>query len=491
MKRTLLSRRAALRGLAGAAVALPLLETMGVARAQAAVYPNRFAVFFGGHSLGADGAESALNSFAPTKLGRGYDLTPALAPLGTLGVQNEVSVVSNLKIPWAGGGAVPLGGRDNGFHGGVCSPLLSGVRSTASVAICNGPTSDQLVAAALGGATTFKSLAFRAQVSRYAPFDNPSGNAGVMSYRANPAGGAPLPLLPETSPAAAFKALFFNFNSGLTPAQAARRNFLLRARVSVLDLVSEDTARLVPTLGSEDRLRLQRHLDEIRDLERRVSATPPAMAGACQSPGDPGPDPMIGADGTDLNMDQRLEFTANSGYSNEDARARVFCDLIQMAFACDLTRVATLMISQFASAMNAFQFTGVLSDVHFISHGRDGAGSTFELCSKSVAWHVKHFAYLVAKLKGTPEGGGTLLDRCALVYLCEGGRGTDPVGSPGSHSTENMGLLVAGGAGGLKQGKHINGAGRHPAQALVSAINAVGVAGGVGEVQPNLPELFT
>jgi hypothetical protein len=163
-----------------------------------------------------------------------------------------------------------------------------------------------------------------------------------------------------------------------------------------------------------------------------------------------------------------------------------------MAFACDQSRVASLMLTEFASAMNVQPFAGFAADVHYVSHGRDGLGGTLELCSKVVSWHVQQFGYLVSRLKATPDGAGTLLDSTALVYVCEGGWGTDATGaSPGSHSTENMGALIAGRAGGLKPGKHVAGAGRHPAQVIASAMNAVGVAGNLGEVQGNIPELFT
>jgi hypothetical protein len=488
MFRAPLSRRTLLRG-AGVAIGLPMLEAMIPTRARAqSASPQRYVVMFGGHSLGCDGTT---NAFAPNAVGPGYDLSPALTPLGDLSVQNDVSVISGLKVPWAGGGAVPAGGRPNDFHVNASGPLLCGVRASGALT-CNGPTSDQLVAAAIAGSTTFKSLVFRAQPVHYAPFDFPGVEAGFMSYQANPAGGAPLGIQPVVSPQAAFNSLFSGITTGLTPDQIARKNLLLRGKVSVLDLVGGETQRLVPKLGVADQLRISRHLDEIRELERRISAMPPAVAGSCQKPTDPGMDPPVGADDTDTNNDQRLEFPGTAGTSNEDLRARVFCDLITMAFACDQSRVASLMLTEFASAMNVQPFAGFAADVHFVSHGRDGLGGTVELNGKVVSWHVKQFAYLVSRLKATPDGAGTLLDNSALVYVCEGGWGTDATGgTPGSHSTENMGALIAGRAGGLKPGKHVAGAGRHPGQVIASAMNAVGVPGNLGEVQGNIPELFT
>jgi hypothetical protein len=53
-------------------------------------------------------------------------------------------------------------------------------------------------------------------------------------------------------------------------------------------------------------------------------------------------------------------------------------------------------------------------------------------------------------------------------------------------------LLIAGRAGGLEPRKHVVAAGKHPAQVVLSAMNAVGLtAGALGEVSGNIPELFT
>src|SRR4051812_39902940 len=103
MGRFKVSRRAVLRGAAGLAVPLPLLEIMldsSKTLAQTAP-PNRYVLCFDGQSLGADN-DPLHNDYVPNTLGFGYDLKTALAPLaGFNSVQNEISVVSGLKIPTA------------------------------------------------------------------------------------------------------------------------------------------------------------------------------------------------------------------------------------------------------------------------------------------------------------------------------------------------------------------------------------------------------
>jgi hypothetical protein len=98
---------------------------------------------------------------------------------------------------------------------------------------------------------------------------------------------------------------------------------------------------------------------------------------------------------------------------------------------------------------------------------------------------MKHFAYLIGKLRDTPEGGGSLLDNVALVFLHEGGHGLDTATGErnSTHSTENMAALIAGRAGGLRGGLHVAATGKHPANVLITAMNAVGVGGTtLGEV---------
>ena len=92
------------------------------------------------------------------------------------------------------------------------------------------------------------------------------------------------------------------------------------------------------------------------------------------------------------------------------------------------------------------------------------------------------------------DNGGSLLDSCAMVFLIEGGfrSGTGSVPGGQSHTTENMACLVAGGAGGLRQGEHVVAPdGSHPANVLVTLMNAVGVStSALGDVQGTIPGLL-
>lgn len=485
MSRTRLSRRALLRGAGGVALALPFLEGMlrNSAHAQSMI-PKRYVVCFGGQSMGADN-DPLDNVFAPTTVGPNYDLKTGTLPLGP--VKNDVSIISNLHIPRpydvGGGTAVPAGGARDEFHVSTLSPLLSGMRADADT-YSTGVTSDQILAAEIAGNTTFKSLIYRVQAAWYLQVSAPYGRESI-SYRPNPNGGKPIQIQPVVSPSQAYGQLFSNFTPpNADPAAAAAANRELRMRKSVVDLVKGDTERLIPTLGRADQVRISRHLDELRDLETRINAIPPVQAGTCQKPVDPGADPALGGNQGDT-------FDQNLGYSGENERATVFADLIHMALACDLTRVVSLQYTMFQSHLNMYPLIQEPNDLHEIGHS--GAGTA--AMAKGHAWHMRHWAYLINKLKNTPEGNGTMLDNTVLVFVFEGGHGFDPSATKqySSHSTEKMIALVAGGtAGGHKPGKHIVTNKAHPASVLISAMKMAGYSGNsLGEVTGDIPQLFT
>lgn len=503
-----LNRRTFLRGVGGAAIGLPVLECMldtnGEALAQGmGTIPKRYAMLFAGMALGGDGWEEDRQMIAgtrtqeaghfivPAQTGTGYSLTTPLMPLANL--TSDFSVLSNLRIPWSSSSAeaaeVPEGGAFRGFHGGGKGPLLSGMRSLSESFVCRGPTSDQVLAQQIGMGTRFNSLVYRAQPSWYL---NGSSYAGrqYVSYR-----GDADRIEALDGPEVAFGVLFNGFEPG-GAAEAARFDFNKRAKLSVLDAILDKRQRLLNRVGTADRTRLDRHFEEIYALEQRVRAVPPISSGECRILPSPGPDPAIGGDNAGLGSE---EIATNTGYSGEAIRARLLADLIHMAFVCDLSRVATLQITVFQSHMNVSQISAdfglpIRSDLHEVGHNGDATTRGQLPVSMLLRWHIEVYAYLLAKMKATPEGAGTLLDNSAVLFLPEAGHGTqlNDASSPfATHSVERMMMLIAGRAGGLRPGQHVDGQNAHPARGLISAMQACGYTGDrLGEVTGNIPQLF-
>jgi hypothetical protein len=462
MSRFKISRRQLLRGAGGVALALPLLEAMQSDKvASAAPTPTRYILLFGGVSIGD---ESGGQLVVPSSSGAfSGPLPPGLAPLEPF--KKELSIVSGLSIP-AGNGAgnTPPGGRYGraSFHDESVGPLLSGMRSPNDINInqAQGQSSDFVVAKQIAAGTAFSQLAIRVQAASY------GGHVVPVSYK-----GKQSPIDPYSSPAGLYQALFGSFvppdENGM-PDQAAQ--IAAAKRGSVLDLVRGDAKRLIDRVGAHDKQRLEAYLEALDELRKKVEVVDPGpVTSVCEKP-----DPVGPSDG------------AGGSYGGEDKRAEVFVDLLHMALACDLTRVASVAISEPMSMMVVpADITGIPSnqnkDLHELSHS-----STLQNHARGFAWHTKHLARLLEKLKNTPDGAGTFLDSTVVVYVTEGGSGQ---GAP--HNTEGMAVLVAGGKGMIRQGEHIAAQGSHPVQVLVSAMNAVGVpATGLGEVQGNIPALL-
>jgi hypothetical protein len=502
-----LSRRSLLRGLGGVAISLPTLECMlntnGTAYAQSgAPVPQRYAMLFAGQSLGGDGWERDKNQvagrrytegghfIAPASAGANWEMTTPLTPLKDL--RPDFSIVSGMAIPFSKtsveASAVPEGGAFREFHGGGAGPLLCGTRSESGSFVCRSITSDQVVAQL--HKTPTPSLVLRAQPVWYLSGSSFSGRQ-YISY-----GEGGQRIEAQSSPQIAFNSLFSGFKpSG--QAELDKFNFAQRARKSVLDVVLEKQKRLLGKVSAGDRVRLERHFDELRALELRVSALPPTTGGACMLPAAYAADPTVGGNNAGSGSDT---IATNTGYSDEDTRAKLMADLIYMAFVCDLTRVATLQITCFQSHMNVFKISEsmglpIRADQHEAGHNGDANNRGQLPVSTVLKWHVSIYAQLVAKLKSVNEGGASLLDQCALLFVPEGGHGlqlNDATSLWQTHSVEDMVMLVAGRAGGLKPGKHIKANGVHPVRCLISAMRAAGVKGDkLGEVSGTLPELFT
>lgn len=490
MSRFSLDRRTFLRGLGGIVVGLPALEIMHPARGSAAPTgprPKRFVMSYAAVSIGRDnyGSDMTKNMVVPVATGKAYEVTRGLKALTDLGIKDDVSIVSGLLLPFrekTDTGPIPPGGRNWEFHFNTIGPQVSGMRGPETRnGKPMGETADMIAAKALGK-TDHPFLAYRVQPKSYEGGNDIGGDHGAQSWIKN-AAGALSRVDPISSPRLAFESLFTDPTLGMsTEAELKKAQFYLRQRRSALDFVANDAKRLLGKVGSEDRVRLEKHFAEVRALEQRLGTTV-TVGGDCKMPTKPGADPPFG--GAIIGT----TYSEMQGYSNEDQRAEDLADIIAMAFACDMTRVASFMITVWKCYMNAYPYGGWKSDMHELTHG----AGPMESVGDSVSWSLKQWGRLVKKLKEKKDLDGTpLLDHTAMVLVLEGGHGWDPEGPKGqsAHSTENMVAFVAGRAGGLKGGEHIVAKNKHPAQVMASALNAVGVAGDLGEVKGNIPELF-
>jgi hypothetical protein len=470
-----------LRGTGGIALSLPFLEIMDVpkARAQGATSPpRRFVTMYAGVNSGPP------DQIRPSTLGKGFALTAPLTALGP--VKDSFSIVTGLRLPEKGAGG--WGSQGNDWHGSSLGPLVSGVAATGTCprgncghgdAVARGVTSDQVVANAIAGNTALKSLELRVQPDVYRENDN---TYGVMSYKMG-ANNRLVANQPYASPRLAWQALVSGFvppNGMEDPALATLR----RQRLSVLDTVKAQSTRLMARLGKSDANRMQRHFDELRDLELRISTQQiPVLASECKALADPGADPPTRF------VDYGNQF-GPAGYSSENVRGPLMMDLAHMALTCDRTRVISVLLSysqSFVATLPMFNISGG-GDFHGVLHEGNAQKNAVV-----IGWHVQQMASLANKLKNTPEmgsdGGTNILDRTVFVLQFEGGwMNGDP------HSGESMAALIGGGTVGtrkLNQGQHVVAQGKHPVAVNISAMRYAVNADitTLGEVQGGIDSL--
>lgn len=510
MKPLRLSRRAVLRGAGGAAIALPCLEIMGDRKAHAAP-PVRYLVTFAGVSTGTDrdGPKFVVPTMPGLDYGAALDRSGgahALDPVMKAGLGGEITVVSNLRLP-RGAGAAHWNER---WHAPTMRPLLTGMSSTGGKVDLTSPTSDVLASERLGGGTRFPHLALRAQPRRYRSSEASLANAIMGRLSANARG----PVEPFVDPGQVFSQLFGTAGAPAPapapapgmPGPAPKPDLGPMKERAVVDTVLARAQRLHQRLGAWDRRRLDQHLTEIQEVQRRLgglASTPPVVSpGTPTTPTNPAtPQPGAGcAMPTRPNTTFPETVTERTGWSNETLRAQLMNDLMYLALACDLTRAASLMYT-FAQSfvaltpMLGYKVSGdIEGDVHEVHHGAGNATDH----ARVWAWHVGHWVYLLEKLKGTAEPNGTLLDNCMVVFLTEGGYGSEAGGAMQdrlnddftSHSGNNMLVMLAGRAGGRLSPKgHLDGGRAHPTQVVLSAMQALGVPGPLGEITQGLPGL--
>ncbi len=122
-------------------------------------------------------------------------------------------------------------------------------------------------------------------------------------------------------------------------------------------------------------------------------------------------------------------------------------DLMALALQTNSTRVLTFMFTN-AGSNRSYKEIGVREGHHNLSHhGNDSKKQ--EQIAKINQYHVSLLAYFIDKLASTPEGNGTLLDNCMVMY----GSG---IGDGNRHNHDNLPIVLLGrGGGSIKPGRHL------------------------------------
>jgi hypothetical protein len=397
------SRRLFLGG-AGAAIALPFLESLRGPRARGAdaQVPKRFLAYYLPCGI-------VMSRYTPAATGPGWAATPVLQPLDTPILRPKLSILTGLDNR-------PGRSDGGGDHAAGTGAFLTctHVRKTAGTDISNNISLDQILAPKLSEGLSYPSLELGTDGG--ASVGDCDTGYSCAYARSISWANATTPLPKQTSPRALFDRLFAGYDPDATAADVARRQLY---RTSVLDSAVGDASSLRTKLGKTDQAKLDEYLTSVRALEDRV-ATPPRV---CQ----PGTRP-----------NDNLTFAE---------RSRAMSDLMVVAFQCDLTRVITFMLGNAGSGATHPQ-VGVTESHHELSHHMMNVAN-YDKLELIERWEFGELAYLLDRLNTIEDAPGVpVLDN--TIAFC-----SSEIEDGDAHRHTNLPVVIAGGGGGtLVQGTH-------------------------------------
>jgi len=424
MSRTI-RRRVFLAGGAGCVIALPLFESLS--RAQAPSSPARFIAYvqpFGclgeyfWPGMPAFDVNSGQIADYPCS-GRtalndpNFQMSPILKPLEAF--KQDLVVVEGLENAF-------------GNHDAYCA-MLTGMPAINPVTggddgdlVGDGISIDHELARHIGKDTRYPSL----QLGVFT--GDGTGSKGAASWSA-----ARQAAPPQQIPHLVWEKLFADVGGDPAAADQVRQE-----NASVLDFAISQATSIQARLGQTDRERLDQYLTAFRGVEQNIGKL--ALAG-CQKPAEP------------LTCDKENP-TQCEAYFHLDLMPKLVAaqfDLLAMALACDLTRVASFQMSVEGNDL-VFPWTGNTGGGwHALSHlGPSQGPANAEWIKqaqeyvKTAIWNTEQLALLAQRLKDFGVYDNTL-----VLY-------TQTMGNAQVHHSVNCPNLTLGNVNGaLKPGRHV------------------------------------
>jgi Protein of unknown function (DUF1552) len=414
-------RRTFLRGM-GATVALPFLDAMvpaGRTVAQAATSDRtRLVCIEEVHGLaGCNNWGATKHLFAPETTGRGFALVPD-NPFSKLeSFREHMTIVSNTDVRNAEAFLLPEIGGDH-FRSSAVFLTQSHPKQTNGSDLWAGTSLDQMYAKRFGQATPMPSMQFCIENLDQAggcTYNYSCAYTDTISW-ASP--NEPLPMIRD--PRVAFDMLF---GSGATAEdRAARRD----TRRSILDWIGGEVERVRRQVGSTDRTRLDRYLDNVREIERRIQAV----------------------EAQNRSGEKRELPEAPAGVPDSfTEHMKLMFDIQVLALQTDMTRITSFKTGRDAQN-RVFPECESNQPFHPASHhgGREERIMEF---NKICKFRVGQMAYFLDRMKNTMDGDASLLDKTLIIW-------GSPMADPNIHNHRRCPLVLFGHAnGGLKGNLHL------------------------------------
>jgi hypothetical protein len=433
-----LDRRTFLKGVS-TGIALPLLDAMLPAFASSdAGRRTRLICIEEVHGLpGCTKWGIEQNLFAPATTGRDFELA-ADNTLKVLELWREtMTIVSNTDVRMAEAHHPSEVGADH-FRSTATFLTQAHPKQTQASDIHCGTSLDQLHAQKYGQESLMPSMQLGIE-----PTDK-GGGCGYnysCAYTDSVSWTSPTEPLPMIrNPRTAFDLLFGA--GGTEHERQARR----RMHASILDWVADDIASMKAELGAEDLHRMDRYLESIREIERRIQLveTNNASGKQRQLPGAPPGVP-----------------------DSFSEHVKLMYDLQVLAFEADVTRVTSFKLGRDASN-RVLPESGSAKGFHPSSHHGDNIEAIREF-NTICQYRMAQTAYFVERMAAATDGDASLLDQSLIIW-------GSPMGDANVHNHRRCPLVFLGGANGAHDGgMHVRAEDGTPmANAMLTILNRLG-----------------
>ena len=427
------TRRSLLRGaIQGSTVVmgLPILESFlnsnGTAFADGTELPPCFGSWFFGLGL-------TPGRWQPEVIGSNYELPEHVAALQP--IKEKLNIFSGLQIF--------LDGKVNQNHISGAQGQMTGVvtRSAADY----DESFDAVIDKQFGASARFRTLEVACD-----------GNASSGWTARGRNGKTPC----QISPLELYRRIYGD--GFIDPNQADfAPNPEVMVRHSVLSAVTEQRQKLMNSVSSDDRSRLDEYFSSLRDVEQKLAfeLERPAPLPACSIPS--------------MDVEEIGTMVTQVQHTHKQ-----FATLLSHALACGQTRIFHVTLG---NAFSTLRLPGEPSAYHALTHEEpiDPELGYQPKCKVIGEQCMGFFVELLQALDSIQEGEGTLLDR-SLVYAF-----TDH-GEARLHSMKNLPVFTAGSAGGrLKTGLHISAEGDAATRVGFTIQKALGVVTNKWGVESN------
>ncbi|HMD36445.1 MAG TPA: DUF1552 domain-containing protein [Vicinamibacterales bacterium] len=415
-----LPRRTFLRGV-GATVALPFLDAMVPAggflsrRVTAATADRtRLICVEEVHGLaGCNNWGASQFLYAPEKTGKDFTLV-ADNPLKTVDAfRDSMTIVSNTDVRMAEALNLPEIGGDH-FRSSAVFLTQSHPKQTNGSDLFAGTSLDQMYAQRFGQATPMPSMQFCIENLDQAggcTYNYSCAYTDTISW-ASP--NEPLPMIRD--PRVAFDMLF---GAGTSAEDRKARQVTRR---SILDWVTGEVERVSKQVGAADRQRLERYLDNVRELERRIQAV----------------------EARNNSGEQRALPEAPAGVPDSfSEHMKLMFDIQVLALQTDMTRIISFKTGRDAQN-RVFAECDSKQPFHPASHHGNRQERILEF-NKINRFRVGQMAYFLEKMKSTMDGDASLLDKSLVIW-------GSPMADPNIHNHRRCPLVLFGRANGALKG---------------------------------------